>query len=157
METKKTKISIGSDHAAFALRKQLISALTELGYNIQDFGPATDDSVDYPDYAKLVCRDIQNNESELGILICGSGIGMSISANKYTGIRAGLCTSVYHAVMTRKHNNANILCLGARVTHFEDAFEIAKSFLSTEFEGGRHQRRIDKIERNISKEQIKSN
>ena len=139
-------IGIGCDHAAFTEKELLISYLKDSGHSVIDFGCNSSDSVDYPDYASLVAKEIQNNNYDFGILICGSGIGISIAANRYKGIRAALCTSEFHAEMSRKHNDANIIALGARVTPISEMFSIISKFLDTEFEGGRHQNRIEKIE-----------
>jgi len=141
---KKTVV-IGSDHAGFALKAFLIEHLSALGYEMRDMGPDGPASVDYPDFAKKTCQMVLA-ESLPGILICGTGIGMSMAANHIPGIRAALCDNEYLARMTRKHNNANVLCLGERVVGQGLAASVTEVFLETEFEGGRHQRRIDKIE-----------
>ena len=138
-------IAIGSDHGGFELKTHIIKYLKEQGIELFDFGTYTEDSCDYPDIAEKVSKAVANSEYEKGILICGTGIGISIAANKVDGIRAALCGDVYSAKMTRKHNDANILCLGGRVTGRELAFMICDTFLSEEFEGGRHQNRIEKI------------
>lgn len=138
-------IAIGSDHGGFELKTHVIKYLKEQGIELFDFGTYTEDSCDYPDVAEKVAKAVANGEYEKGILICGTGIGISIAANKVDGIRAALCGDVYSAKMTRKHNDANILCMGGRVTGRELAFMICDTFLSEEFEGGRHQTRIDKI------------
>ena len=138
-------IAIGSDHGGFELKTHVIKYLKEQGIELFDFGTYTEDSCDYPDVAEKVANAVANGEYEKGILICGTGIGISIAANKVDGIRAALCGDVYSAKMTRKHNDANILCMGGRVTGRELAFMICDTFLSEEFEGGRHQTRIDKI------------
>ena len=140
------KIAIGCDHAAFDEKNNLITYLENKKFLVKDFGCFSNDSVDYPDYARLVAKEIQNNNYDFGILICGSGIGISIAANRYKGIRAALCTSEFHAEMSRKHNDANIIALGARITPIAEMFNITSKFLDTEFEGGRHQNRIEKIE-----------
>ena len=140
------KIAIGCDHAAFDEKNSLIAHLENKDFLVKDFGCFSNDSVDYPDYARLVAKEIQNNNYNFGILICGSGIGISIAANRYKGIRAALCTSEFHAEMSRKHNDANIIALGARITPIDEMFSIISKFLDTEFEGGRHQNRIEKIE-----------
>ena len=140
------KIAIGCDHAAFDEKNSLIAYLENKDFLVKDFGCFSNDSVDYPDYARLVAKEIQNNKYNFGILICGSGIGISIAANRYKGIRAALCTSEFHAEMSRKHNDANIIALGARITPIDEMFSIISKFLDTEFEGGRHQNRIEKIE-----------
>ena len=136
----------GSDHAGLSLQNFLTSVLSvEYDINIIDIGTFTNDSCDYPDYAKEVCESVLNIENSLGILICGTGIGMSIAANKIKNIRCANCCTEYMAVMARKHNNANVISIGARTTSSNLAFEIVKSFLTTEFEGDRHKRRIDKL------------
>jgi len=140
------KIAIGCDHAAFVEKNSLITFLENKNFSVKDFGCFSNDSVDYPDYARLVAKEIQNNNYDFGILICGSGIGISIAANRHRGIRAALCTSEFHAEMSRKHNDANIIALGARITPIDEMFSIISKFLDTEFEGGRHQNRIEKIE-----------
>ena len=140
------KIAIGCDHAAFDEKNSLIRFLENKNFLVKDFGCFSNDSVDYPDYASLVAKEIKNNNYDFGILICGSGIGISIAANRHRGIRAALCTSEFHAEMSRKHNDANIIALGARITPIDEMFSIISKFLDTEFEGGRHQNRIEKIE-----------
>ena len=140
------KIAIGCDHAAFDEKNNLITYLENKNFLVKDFGCLSNDSVDYPDYARIVAKEIQNNNYDFGILICGSGIGISIAANRHRGIRAALCTSEFHAEMSRKHNDANIIALGARITPIDEMFSIISKFLDTEFEGGRHQNRIEKIE-----------
>ena len=139
-------IAIGCDHAAFDEKNNLITYLENKNFLVKDFGCFGNDSVDYPDYARLVAKEIQKNNYDFGILICGSGIGISIAANRHKGIRAALCTSEFHAEMSRKHNDANIIALGARITPIDEMFSIISKFLDTEFEGGRHQNRIEKIE-----------
>ena len=141
------KIAIGCDHAAFNEKLELIKKISSRNIEIEDFGCLSEDSVDYPDYAHIVCKEMQNNRFDYGILICGSGIGISIAANKNKGIRAALCTSVFHAEMARKHNDANIIALGARVTSLEDMVDMINVFIDTDFEGGRHQNRVEKIEK----------
>lgn len=141
------KIAIGCDHAAFNEKLELIKKISSRNIEIEDFGCLSEDSVDYPDYAHIVCKEMQNNRFDYGVLICGSGIGISIAANKNKGIRAALCTSVFHAEMARKHNDANIIALGARVTSLEDMVDMINVFIDTDFEGGRHQNRVEKIEK----------
>lgn len=136
------KIAIGSDHGGFALKEVILAFLSTLEHDIQDVGCLTNESVDYPSFADLVCEKIINGEADKGILICGTGIGMSMAANKHPGIRAALCSEQYTARMSREHNDANILCLGERVTGPGVAEEIVNTWLSTPFEGGRHLRRI---------------
>jgi len=137
------KISIGSDHGGYELKKELIAYLTEKGYEVTDKGCNSAASCDFPIYANAVCDDIVSNESELGILICGTGIGMSMAANKRDGIRAALCHDVFSAKATREHNDANILCMGARVIGPGLALLIADTFLETQFSNDeRHIRRL---------------
>lgn len=136
-------IVLGSDHAGIMLKEQIKSYLLEEGYFILDKGCYTSESCDYPDIAELVCREI--NSDTKGILVCGTGIGMSIKANRYNHIRCGLCTNELMAEMTRKHNDANVLAIGARILDNDTSFKIITKFLNTEFEGGRHQKRIDKL------------
>ena len=138
-------LAIGCDHGGFELKNHIIAYLKEQGVEIKDFGTYDENSVDYPDIAKKVCQSITSGECERGILVCGTGIGMSIAANKVKGIRAAMCTDVYSAKMTKQHNNTNVLCLGGRVTGRELAFMICDTWLNEEFMGGRHQNRIDKI------------
>lgn len=138
-------IAISSDHGGNILRKEITSLLNELGHTYQDFGPQTNDSVDYPDYAKPVTDGVANGKFERGILICGTGIGMSIAANKVKGIRCALVHDVFSAKATRGHNDTNILAMGERVIGGGLAREIVQTWLQTEFEGGRHERRIAKL------------
>lgn len=139
------KIAIGCDHGGFQLKGEIISYLKEEGYEVQDFGTYSEESCDYPDYAVKVAESVAAKENELGIIICGTGIGVSIVANKVPGIRAALCSDTFSAHATRQHNNANILTMGQRVVGPGLALDIAKTFLTSEFEGGRHERRIEKI------------
>ena len=138
-------IAIGSDHAAYDFKIEIVNYLKEKGYECKDFGSEANVRADYPDYARLVAKSIQSGESDRGMLFCGTGIGMSIAANKVKGIRAAVCTEALSAELSRKHNNANILCLGARMTGIELAKRIVDVWLETEFEGGRHQTRVDII------------
>ncbi len=138
-------ISIASDHAGVELKRQIADFLRQLGTTCVDLGPQSTDSVDYPDYALKVAQSIVDGKARLGILICGTGIGMSISANKVDGIRAALCHREFESRMARSHNDANVLCLGQRVTGSGLALEIVRVFWSTEFEGGRHASRVEKI------------
>jgi len=140
------KVSIGADHGGFELKEKVISHLIDQGIDVTDQGTYGTDSVDFPDYSKKVTEDVQNKISDLGILICGTGIGMSIAANKQKGIRAALVGDVFSAKATREHNNSNVLCLGARVTGEGLALMIVDTWLNAEFEGGRHENRIAKIE-----------
>ena len=142
----KLKIALGADHAGYEYKDKLISYLTENGYSCVDCGTNGPESVDYPVYASKVCELVRSEECDFGILVCGTGIGMSIAANKHKGIRAGLCGDPDSASLTRQHNNANVLCMGARIISFEKAVEITEAFLGAEFLGGRHQRRVDMLE-----------
>ena len=135
-------IAIGSDHGGFALKQDVMKYLTELGLEYKDYGTYTEDSCDYPVYGEAVARAVANGEAEMGIVICGTGIGISITANKVKGIRAALCGDCYSAEFTRRHNDANVLAMGARVTGSGLACKIVDTFLTTEFEGGRHAKRI---------------
>jgi ribose 5-phosphate isomerase B len=139
-------ILIGSDHAGFSLKTFLKEVMEQDGLQVVDVGCAADISCDYPDYARLLCERIQSGEAPRGVLICGTGLGMSMAANRFRGIRAALCTSEYQARMSRAHNDANVLIIGGRVTGVEMAVSILRTWLETSFEGGRHQRRIDRIE-----------
>lgn len=138
-------IAIGSDHGGFELKNHIKKHLEDRGLEFKDFGVYNEDSVDYPDCAKPVCKAVLSGECERGILLCGTGIGISIAANKHSGIRAALCTNVFSAKMAKEHNNANIICLGGRVTGCELAFMIVDAWLDAEFAGGRHAKRIAKI------------
>jgi len=139
-------IALGSDHAGFEYKERLKKLLDEIGKPYQDFGTSSPDSVDYPDVAHIVSKAVASGKYLQGILICGTGIGMSIVANKHKGIRAAVCESPASAKLSREHNDANILCFGARITSWELATEIVKTFLSTPFSGGeRHMARIEKI------------
>ena len=138
-------IAIGCDHGGFELKEHIKKHLDEIGEEYKDYGTYSEESVDYPDCAAPVCKAIQDMTADKGIHICGTGIGISIAANKHKGIRAALCSDVYSAKMTKQHNNANIICLGGRVTGRELAFMIVDTWLATEFEGGRHEARIEKI------------
>jgi ribose 5-phosphate isomerase B len=139
------KIALGSDHAGFPLKKVVIEYLQDEGIEFEDFGTFSEDSCDYPDYALKVAEKVADKSYELGILICGTGIGIGIAANKVPGIRAALCGDTFSARASREHNNANILTMGQRVIGPGLAIDIVKTFLSAEFQGDRHQRRIDKI------------
>lgn len=140
------KLAIGCDHGGLEIKNAILAFLREQTIEYVDYGTYTTDSVDYPVYAKRVCAAIQNGECELGILCCGTGIGMSIVANKQKGIRAAVLADDFSAEMTRRHNNANVLCLGGRVIDSEQAVHLANIFLSTPFDGGRHQKRVDMME-----------
>lgn len=136
-------IAIGSDHGGYLLKEEIKKHLKEKGYEFKDFGTDSTDSCDYPVYAEKVCRAVQSGECEKGILICGTGIGMSMCANKCKGIRAAVCGDHFSAEFTRKHNNANVLCLGARVIGAGVAMQLVDIFLTTEYEGGRHEKRVE--------------
>lgn len=138
-------IALGCDHGGFALKQELMKHLSERGLEFKDLGTYSEESCDYPIYAEAVGRAVVSGQCDRGILICGTGIGMSIAANKIDGIRAANCGDCFSAEYTRRHNDANILCLGARVLGSGLALMIADIFLDTEFEGGRHQRRVDMI------------
>ena len=139
------KIVIGSDHGGTHLKEALKQHLAERGIEVTDAGTYTEESCDYPDIALKVCREITEGKSERGILVCGTGIGMSMAANKVKGIRAALCGDVFSAAMSREHNDANVICLGERVLGPGLAVRILDAWLDTEFAGGRHARRVDKI------------
>ena len=138
-------IAIGSDHGGFALKQEIMEYLKGAGYEFCDVGCYEPKSVDYPDIAKLLCSKITSGECELGILVCGTGIGMSIAANKVKGIRAAACSEHFSAKYTRLHNNSNVLCLGGRVIGVGTAIELADIFVNTEFEGDRHIKRVEKV------------
>ncbi len=141
-----TKIAIGSDHGGFNLKGKIIKFLEEKGYEVKDYGTYSTDSCDYPVYAKAVAKSVANGENEKGIIVCGSGIGVSIAANKVKGVRAALCHESHSAMLSRLHNNANVLCLGERITGESLALDIVDVWLKSEYEGGRHQRRIDMLD-----------
>jgi len=139
------RIAIGADHSGYELKQQIAEAPIVQGHQVLDLGIHELESVDYPDIAALVARAVAAGEAERGIIICGTGIGVSIAANKVHGVRAALCTDCYMARMAREHNDAQILCLGGRVLGIGSALDIVQVFLSSEFLGGRHARRVDKI------------
>lgn len=139
------KIAIGGDHAGFDLKKKVIQRLEEKGYQVRDFGPYSKESCDYPDYVHPLAKAVESKEFKYGIVICGSGNGVNMVANKYQGIRSGLCWEPDLAEMTRLHNDANILAVPARYITEEIGLKIVDTFIATEFEGGRHQKRVDKI------------
>ncbi len=139
------KIAIGCDHGGFELKEAVKAHLIENGYDVKDYGCYDTNSVDYPDIAAAAAHSVADGENEFGVLICSTGIGISIAANKVKGVRAALCTDDYCAMMTRKHNNANIICMGGHIVTKQTAFRMVDIFLTTEFEGGRHCRRVDKI------------
>jgi ribose 5-phosphate isomerase B len=139
-------IAIGSDHAGFELKQEMCNYLTNKGYSMVDLGPNSADSVDYPDFAHNVASSVETGITQLGILICGSGNGVCITANKHHGVRAALAWAPELASLARQHNNANVICLPARFISQETAFEIADAYLESAFEGGRHETRVNKIE-----------
>lgn len=139
-------IAIASDHGGFSLKKIVKEHLIERGYKLVDLGTHSEESVDYPVYGKACGEAVASGKADLGIVVCGTGIGISMAANKIKGIRCGLCTSVEMAELTKKHNNANVLALGGRTTDPELAIKITDAWLDTEFEGGRHKRRTDMLD-----------
>lgn len=139
------RIALGCDHRGLKLKQAIMKRLSESGYDYKDFGCYSSEPVDYPDIAKQVSEAVVSGGFDQGILVCGSGIGMSIAANKIRGIRAALCCNVFSAERARRHNDANILCLGEDTIEEASALEIVKTYLSTTFEGGRHVRRLDKV------------
>lgn len=139
------KIAIGGDHAGYEYKKEIINLLESEGHQVQDFGPGSADSVDYPDHVHPLADSIEKGNNELGILICGSGNGVAMTANKHQGIRAALCWDKDLAELARQHNNANVIAIPARFVSLDTAKIMTSSFLSTDFEGGRHQNRVNKI------------
>jgi ribose 5-phosphate isomerase B len=139
------KIALGADHAGYQLKNQIKQHLEQQGISVRDEGTSSAESVDYPDYARTVAHDVSEQRADLGILVCGSGIGMAITANKVDGIRAANVSTEYEAQMSREHNNANVLALGARIMNADAAFRIVDKWLATQFAGGRHERRVAKI------------
>jgi ribose 5-phosphate isomerase B len=139
------KIAIGNDHAGTELKFKVIARLEQMGHTVQNFGTDETTSVDYPDYVHPLATSVETKENDLGILICGSGNGVCMTANKHAGIRAALCWEPELGALARQHNNANVLCIPSRFVSDEKAFAIVDSFLTAEFEGGRHQNRVDKI------------
>lgn len=139
------KIAIGSDHAGFELKEKIKQLLTGKNIEVEDFGPFSTDSVDYPDFAHPTAEAVETNKADLGILLCGSGNGIAMTANKHQGIRAAICWTTELAELARQHNNANVLVLPARFVTEEDGLKIVEAYLNTEFEGGRHERRVNKI------------
>jgi len=138
-------IAITSDHAGVQYKKELADFMTHLGYQVLDLGPYTEESVDYPDFAHSLAETVLSKKADFGIILCGTGNGVAMAANKHQGIRAGLSWNKEVAALIRQHNDANILALPARFVNVEEAKEIVKTYLETPFEGGRHQRRVDKI------------
>ena len=139
------KVCIASDHAGFKLKDQVLDFLISKNISVIDLGPSNDNSVDYPDFAKKVSGRVKSKKSDVGILVCGSGTGMAISANKIRGIRAANCFNIKSSYLCRSRNNVNVLCLGARIIKNKDVMKIVKAFLTTKFEGGRHKRRLKKF------------
>lgn len=140
------KIAIGCDHGGYELKQAVVKHLEEKGYEVADYGCYGPESVDYPVYGEKVGRAVAGGECELGVLICGTGIGISLAANRVKGVRAAVCSEPYSAEMTRRHNNANIIAFGARVVGEGTALTIVDAFLGASFEGGRHARRVDMLE-----------
>ena len=140
-------IVIASDHAGVDLKARIVELVSQIGHEVRDLGPVDTTSVDYPDFAHAVARAVETGEAERGILVCGTGIGMSLAANRHPQVRAALCHDAFTAEMARCHNDANVLCIGSRSTGPGVAEQIVRIFLETSFEGGRHQRRVEKIER----------
>ena len=138
------KIAVACDHGGINLKNAVLKEISDK-YDINDFGTYSEDSVDYIVYAEKVASAVQGKTADFGLLFCGTGIGMSLVANKFKGVRAACCSEAFSAEFTRRHNDANVLCLGGRVVSEEKAIELVKFFLNTEFEGGRHQRRVDMI------------
>lgn len=146
MNNNLPNIVIGSDHAGFEQKEAVKLFVESLGYNVKDFGPYNTESVDYPDYAHKVANDVLSEANTLGILLCGSGNGVCLTANKHAGIRAALCWLPELGALAKQHNNANILCLPARYINNSTATEIVAAYLNASFEGGRHQKRVEKID-----------
>lgn len=140
------KVALGADHAGFALKEEVRRVLEAAGHAVHDFGTTSTDSVDYPDYAQVVGEAVRSGAAERGILVCGTGIGMAIAANRLPGVRAASCSDTYSARMARAHNDANVLAFGARVVGSGLALELVRVFLETAFEGGRHERRVRKMD-----------
>jgi ribose 5-phosphate isomerase B len=151
----KPRIAIGSDHAGFSVKESIKKYLETAGYAVDDQGTSSEESVDYPDYGKAVGERVAAKQDDLGIVVCGSGIGISIAANKVPGIRAALAHDVLTARLAREHNDANVLALGGRIVTPDAAIQMVQTFLNTPFTGGRHQLRLDKIAQIEKDEQIK--
>ena len=145
MKTLFSKICIASDHAGYELKEKIKDFLVKNGIAVIDLGPFSKITVDYPYYAKKVAKRLISRKSDAGVLVCGSGTGMAISANKFKGIRAAQCYNKSSTILSREHNNSNIICLGARMLKCKDAFRYVKYFLNTKFNSGRHQKRVNKI------------
>lgn len=140
-----TRVAVGCDHGGFVLKNRVVKTLETLGAEVVDFGCFDESSVDYPEYGEKVARAVAAGECESGVIMCGTGIGISIAANKVKGIRAAVVTNTYMAKLTKNHNNANIIALGGRVISEDEAEEIVRAWFTAEYEGGRHQRRLDMI------------
>jgi ribose 5-phosphate isomerase B len=149
------KIAIGSDHAGYEVKEKVKQVLDELGLEYDDVGTYSSESVDYPDFAGQVAEAVSSGDAERGVLICGSGIGMSIVANKFPGVRAAVCHNAETARLSREHNDANVLAVGARTTPIQTVNDIIRTFFQTEFAGGRHERRVRKIHE-LEREQMKN-
>lgn len=147
--TRSYILALGADHGGVALKTRLASALIEAGHQVQDYGADGAASVDYPDYAHAVCAAVEEKRADFGLLVCGSGIGMSIAANRHVGVRCALVHDVTTARLSRAHNDANVLALGARIIGEEVALDILRVFLATDFEGGRHERRLAKLNQDM--------
>jgi ribose 5-phosphate isomerase B len=145
MEVSKMRIALGSDHAGFRLKEEVAGMVREMGHEPIDLGTYSDESVDYPDFAVKVAESILAGDADLGILVCGTGLGMAMSANKVPGIRAAAVSDTFSARATREHNDANVLCIGARVVGSGLARDLVSAFLGASFEGGRHVRRVEKM------------
>ena len=150
------KIAIGSDHAGFELKQKIAARLKQQGHDVIDEGTLDTNSVDYPDYARKVGHDVAAGRAQYGVLVCGSGIGMAIAANKVPGVRAAQIGRVEEAQLSREHNNLNVLAIGARLTGEDDAYKIVDTFLKTGFSGGRHAQRVEKIAQIESEERTHS-
>ena len=146
MNEKTTSIIIGCDHAAYTLKEKIKADVVEKGFNVEDVGTNSEKSVDYPDFGKKVASMVSNGNFKRGLLLCGTGIGMSMVANKFSHVRAALCTEPFSAEMSRRHNDSNILVMGGRMTGETLALEIVRVWLETPFDGGRHQARLDKFD-----------
>ncbi len=144
-DRQSTIVYIGSDHAGFSAKQKTAEYVRSLGYTVRDLGTDSEESVDYPDYGVKVGNKVRKNKESCGIIFCGTGIGISIAANKVPGIRAALCTSPFHVEMARRHNDANILAMGARVSSFEEIKKMIDKWFATPFDGGRHEKRVKKI------------
>jgi ribose 5-phosphate isomerase B len=140
------KIAVAADHAGFEMKQKVLEMIRALGHDVEDGGTCDTESVDYPDFASKVAAAVADGGAERGVLVCATGIGMSIAANRVKGVRAALCSDVHAAEMSRRHNNANVLCLGGQVQSWDEVAAIVAAWLDTPFEGGRHQRRVEKLD-----------